>query len=441
MKKLTQCFIAFASLLAFTSNITSVHAAQPMNEQSPNSTPPQLQVKSWLGKEGEPKDNFAVTEQVILHIDVSTPRWFLGPTTIGQIDIPNLIVKQRNQLATNYSERKDGETWSHQRWELTLYPQSSGTFNLPQLPIQATIAGDDGKKTTVSINTSALSFNVLLPSGKLTDKVKWFAATNAKAEQTWQISTSTNTDANADKPDNNGSEPTTVPKVLKVGDAVTRTITLVADDSLSILLPPLLTEQINDHYQAYADPVALDDTSVRGNYQSTRIDKTVYLLQQGGEISFPAVDITWWNTELQQIEVIHLEGQTVNVRHTLQSFVKAYWSWCVVAIVMLLMAIAIIWLIMRYYRTHPTPLVVQFNQALRRRDVSTLRLLLYIKLKRKTGLDVFAQKHELSHIGEQLGQEHGSATWKSFWRGITSNKDKRTSQLRPLALADKIHQI
>lgn len=448
MKMSTLYPIALGSVLALLGCVTSVNAQQAgeqtpaelaVNTPSASSTTPVLQVKAWLGEEGEQKASFAVTEQVILHIDVSTPRWFLGPTTIGQIDIPNLIVKQRNQLATNYSERKNGETWSHQRWELTLYPQSSGIFNLPKLPIKATIAGDDGKKSTVTVDTSALNFNVSLPDGKLTEKVQWFSASNAQAEQTWQLSTSaaSNTDTENAADDNDA----TSVKALKVGDAVTRTITLVAEDSLSILLPPLLTEQQSEHYQAYAEPVALDDTSTRGNYQSTRTDKTVYLLQQGGEISFPAVDISWWNTKTEQVEVLHLEGQTFQVTHTLQSFIKAYWLWCVITIAILLIIIAIIWLILRYYRTHPTPLVLQFHQALKRHDFSTVRLLLYIKLKRKTGLNLFAQKAELTHIGEQMIQTHKSSAWKGFWQSITATKDKHTSSLRPLALADKINRL
>ncbi|MDO6575027.1 hypothetical protein, partial [Staphylococcus pasteuri_A] len=93
----------------------------------------QLEVRSWvaLGDSDEPSDkvlNVAVKQQAVLYIEVATTRWFTGGTRIGNIDVPNLIAKQRNLLATNYTERRNGETWSRQRWELTLYPQASGEY-------------------------------------------------------------------------------------------------------------------------------------------------------------------------------------------------------------------------------------------------------------------------------------------------------------------------
>ncbi|MCV5803009.1 BatD family protein, partial [Escherichia coli] len=79
--------------------------------------------------------SFSVNEQVILTIEVATPRWFTGGTRIGNIEIPNVIAKQRNQLATNFTEQKEGQTWSRQRWEVTLYPQASGDFVIPPVAV------------------------------------------------------------------------------------------------------------------------------------------------------------------------------------------------------------------------------------------------------------------------------------------------------------------
>lgn len=381
-----------------------------------------VKVDSWLGeaKQVESSKNYAVSEQVILHIDVSTPRWFLGPTTIGKIDIPNLIVKQRNQLATNYTQREGGVTWSHQRWEITLYPQSSGTFRLPQIPVSATIAGDEGQKVQKSASTSALSFKALLPDGQLTDNDKWFAASKVAVEQNWQTSH----------------------EQLKVGDAITRTLKITADDSLSILLPKWLEEKSTSDYQAYSDPAKLVDKSVRGDYLSSREDKVVYVMQKGGEVTFPSFTITWWNTKNQALETIHIEGKSFQVKHTLSSFIQTYWLW-LVSLVLGLMAIVIfVFGVICYYRDRPLPLFIQFHRSVFNNNVKTARLLLYIKLKKVMQKDAFFQVDELQSLTEGVADpKSGSKQIKSYWKRIKANNVSANSPLQPLKLKSTLDKI
>ncbi|MGR5470585.1 BatD family protein, partial [Vibrio astriarenae] len=67
-----------------------------------------VELLAWVGKPGVDADTkeapkFSVNEQVMLYIEVATPRWFTGGTRIGSVEVPNVIAKQRNQLATNYT--------------------------------------------------------------------------------------------------------------------------------------------------------------------------------------------------------------------------------------------------------------------------------------------------------------------------------------------------
>lgn len=395
------------------------------DEVSPSSSPYSVSVKTWIGPEHttQSRDSekvYAVNEQIVLTIDVSTPRWFLGPTTIGKIDIPNLIVKQRNQLATNYTDRKGGVTWSHQRWEITLYPQSSGTFTIPQIPVTATIAGEGGKKTQGTVTTHEFSFKAALPDAQLTDKKQWFAASKVSVTQNWQSSHDQ----------------------LKVGDAITRTLTITADDSLSILLPQWLEGQSTPHYQAYADPAKLVDKSVRGDYQSTREDKVVYVMQQGGEVTFPDFNVVWWNSDKQRVETIHIEGKSFQVKHTLHSFLSAYWFEIslfvsgLVAIVILVLGVG------RYYRDRPLPLFIQFKQSLINKDIKTARLLLYIKLKKVMNKDAFFQVDDLQTLTEGIADSDAdNKQLKGYWKLIKARKAQQKNLLQPLKLKNALDKI
>ena len=96
---------------------------------------------------------------------------------------------------------------------------------------------------------------------------------------------------------------------LKVGDAITRTVTIKAKDSLSVLLPNVLTNEAMLQYQAYPQPNRLDDTQERGDYRSSRIEETVYVIQQGGEFTLPEFSFQWWDSKNQRLESAVVEGQ------------------------------------------------------------------------------------------------------------------------------------
>ena len=315
--------------------------------------------------------NFAVNEQIILYIEVATPRWFTGGTRISSIEIPNVVVKQRNQLATNFTERrvtkeKGAQTWSHQRWEITLYPQDIGQYRVPQTPVRVQVSAPDGSNVTGELYTQPLNFNAKRPSGLLSNEDVWVSASDLKLEQQWNQSNQDET--------------------LKVGDAITRTVTVSGSDTLAMLIPTLIPTGSDSGYQHYTQPNQLSDTQVRGNYQSSRTEESVYVLQDGGELYFPPVEIMWWNTQSQQLETLSVEGRTYQVHHTVQSFIQAYWQWFVAGVCALMIFAGSVMFMVRYYQTHPLPSQVMFYRALKAKDSPKVRVLLFRHLRQKTDL-------------------------------------------------------
>lgn len=78
----------------------------------------QVTLKSWLKDQGEENRPYAVNQQITLYLELATNRWFTAGTRIGQFELPGVMVKQRSELATNFTQRQNGETWSHQRLSL-----------------------------------------------------------------------------------------------------------------------------------------------------------------------------------------------------------------------------------------------------------------------------------------------------------------------------------
>ncbi|OAN13294.1 hypothetical protein A3K86_16710 [Photobacterium jeanii] len=375
-----------------------------------------VQISAWLDGEGikdtasdshkqatESSPSFAINEQIIMVIEVATPRWLTGGTEIGNMEIPNVIVKQRNPLATNYTQRRDGQTWSVQRWELTLYPQASGQYQVPATPVFAQVSAPNGRNVKAKLMTPPLTFQVNLPSAMLSNEEPWVAASALSLSQQWQVSSED--------------------EVLKVGDSITRVVTIEGTDTLSVLLPPLQTRSetngqannIHTHthadtntsamttasksYHRYAQPNVLKDSQSRGNYQSSRQEEVVYVLQQGGEVSFSALKLQWWNTKTQQLQTLTLEGRTFTVKHTLASWFALYAPVLLSVVVALIVGCFLVRFMVRYYRQKPTPQWWQFSAALGRKDWPVARLLTYRKLRR--------QSQQL-----ELGQYSSSSSWQ-----------------------------
>ncbi|WP_210472843.1 BatD family protein [Vibrio crassostreae] len=342
-----------------------------------------VELIAWVGE--KPKSGGKITpakvsvnEQVILTIEVATPRWLTGGTRIGSIEIPNVIAKQRNQLATNYTERVGGTTWSRQRWEVTLYPMTSGEFVIPTVPVRIQVSAPDGSNVGGTLYTQPIKFEASLPSGLLSDESPWFSATDVDVEQQWQRSNEN----------------------LKVGDAVTRTVTIKAKDSLSVLLPDVLSNESTQQYQAYPQPNRLDDTQERGDYRSSRVEETVYVIQQGGEFTLPDFSFQWWDSKNQRLESVVIKGEVFEAKHTLQSFIKAYMSVFISVGLVLVLCVALFISLKRYYKNRPTPSWLVFRRLLKQGNWSALRTFIYRELRTET-TELELGKAQLGKLNEQ----------------------------------------
>ncbi|MFY2507169.1 BatD family protein [Vibrio pectenicida] len=407
---LTYLILMTFSLLGLLSILLSSSCyAQNIHDLERNK---EIELLAWVGQQSNDASNnktpkFSVNEQVILYIEVATPRWFTGGTRIGSVEIPSVIAKQRNQLATNYTERKEGQTWSRQRWEVTIYPQSSGRFVIPPIAVGVQVSASDGSKVAGTLYTQPIHFEAIMPSGLISDKLQWFSATDVEVKQTW----STSNDE------------------LKVGDAITRTITIDAKDSLSVLLPDLLSDGPTTQYQAYPKPNKLSDMQTRGDYQSKRSEETVYVIQQGGELELPEYHFQWWNSKTKQIETQVISGKTFTAKHTLKSFIHAYALWFYAAVGLIMVIIMTLFIARQYYRTHPMPDWWVFNRMLAHGHWSNARAFLYRHLRINTNRleisKVLTSDTWLEQSGRFQDGDQDKRVFLSLWRMIASMRSNR----------------
>ncbi|MDD9177652.1 MULTISPECIES: BatD family protein [Aliivibrio] len=323
-------------------------------------------IKTWLSEPAN-KDTslktprYAVNEQIILYIEVATPRWFTSGTRIANIEIPNVVTKQRNTLATNFTERKNGVTWSHQRWEIILYPQEKGRFVVPSTEVNIEVSREGGGNVSGTLYSAPQQFTAAIPTGLLTDDQTWVSGRNLSIDQQW----------------NRSSEE------LKVGDTITRTLTIRGEDTLAMLLPNIINSSSSNEYQSYPQPNQLSDSQTRGDYFSERKESSVYVLQAGGDLTFPAYQLTWWDLDSQQLKTIKVAGETVKVSHTFQSWLKAYWTFILGGSASVILFGFVVVRIRHYYKTHPLPARWIYSRAVKHGQWNQVRVLLYRVLRQQ----------------------------------------------------------
>ncbi|WP_394150413.1 hypothetical protein [Vibrio maritimus] len=348
--------ILFAAMLSMS---MPAHADMTINQLQREGG---VEIKSWLSKGDSAAEPAAIREQVILYIEVATPRWFTGGTRIYGFGMPDLIVKQRNQLATNYTERKNGQTWSRQRWEITLYPQQSGEYRLPKVPVRVQVSAQDGSTVSGTLYTEPMSLFTYLPDASFTQDEPWFSAQDVKVNESWEASS----------------------EDLKAGDSLVRTLNIEAADTLSILLPPL-SEPSVERVKGYPKPSVLKDSQTRGVYKSKRTDEVTYILTTGGEVTFPEQEIRWWDVESQSVKSVTLAAKKVQVAHTWRSLINTYKTELVILFVAMLAIVTTFKLMYRFYKTHPAPQWWQLARALRGREWALVRALIYKKGREVSG--------------------------------------------------------
>jgi hypothetical protein len=83
---------------------------------------------------------------------------------------------------------------------------------------------------------------------------------------------------------------------FKVGDALERTITMTAQNSVGMMLPVLAFEPVEGLGVYPNTPIVTDDVN-RGAYKGIRKESVTYVMEQEGSYRLPEVNVHWWDAQ------------------------------------------------------------------------------------------------------------------------------------------------
>lgn len=205
----------------------------------------------------------------------------------GAPEVQNAVVEPLGGSTPTY-EYIRGQRYNVIEQRYAIIPQRSGTLTLrPEEFVGAlrvrTRRGYERKNIRVVSNGHAI--DVRPPPAAWPDAEPWLPAEDLTLTQQW----------------------IPAPPRFEVGQPITRTLTLQGRNVAASALPPLNPEA-PEGARLYPDQPALDEGLADDTLMATRIESATVIPSRAGEIAFPEIGVTWFDTDDGQIKRTVLAG-------------------------------------------------------------------------------------------------------------------------------------
>lgn len=236
------------------------------------------------------KNSIYVQEQVLVTIKL------ISEINLSQAEMEPLELKDAlvvNLDKQQYITKINGVDHLIIETNLAIFPQESGELIIPSLAY--TVA-------TGTMNPFARSRNNILrlrtdeqhitvkPAPTQNTNNSWQPAQQLSLHETWSSSLDH----------------------LKIGEPVTRTITINTDGLTAGQIAPLQNTAI-DGLTFYPDQAQTKDNNNAKGVKGTRIETIAIVPNRGGDFTLPAINVDWWNTSTQKMETASLPAKTIHV--------------------------------------------------------------------------------------------------------------------------------
>lgn len=251
-------------------------------------------VRIFLSESAKPAqdDAFWVGQKVPVVIEVLSETHFSGSTRFSLPDIPGAVFYKPEERAIVMSRKIDGLTYSVQRHEFSFYAQRANVFTIPSFSVRFGVAGKLGEAVSESHEkTEPLTIKAILPQGAENFQ-SLISTTDLKVTESWT-------------PQPTGE--------FTTGNALKRRITFRASDMPGMAFPQIHLPE-TEGLRIYRNRAEVQDKITRGSLTGERIDSLTYVCQEAGNYQLPAVKVTWWDLNQQELKTITLPAVTFEVK-------------------------------------------------------------------------------------------------------------------------------
>lgn len=241
-------------------------------------------------------DTAYVQQQIIVTLRLYTTVGLSG-VELQPMQVQDALVVQLDER--QYQTKINNRPGAVVETRYAIFPQQSGELIIPSLLYQVSVNTGtrdiwdrfygNSQNNLLRLRTEEQRINVL-PAPASAKGAPWLPANKLELTEHWSASTDS----------------------LKVGEPITRTITIKADGLTAGQITPLEIENI-DGVTLYKDQAQNDDQKSAKGVVGSRIETIAIVPTKQGVFTLPATKVRWWNNHSQMMETAYLDAVTLKV--------------------------------------------------------------------------------------------------------------------------------
>ena len=205
------------------------------------------------------------------------------------------LIKRLGEDKT-YRTRRQGKLYEVIERNFVIFPQQSGTLVFEPIVLEGKVItrarslfDPFGQATVRRLRSEPITVKVR-PIPADYPAAVWLPARAVELREVW-----------SDEPDS-----------MAVGEPVTRTLALIVHGLTAGQLPEI-SGSAPDGLKLYPDQPVLSDQHDEVGMVGVRQEKIAIIPAQPGEVELPAIEIPWWNTGTDRLEIASLRARTVRI--------------------------------------------------------------------------------------------------------------------------------
>ncbi|MCF7970967.1 MAG: BatD family protein [Methylococcaceae bacterium] len=252
-------------------------------------------------------------EDLFLQVDVSNTRPYIQEQVIYTLKLyrkvnisqaaltepklANAVIEKLGE-DKNYNSDYQGENYVVTERKYAIFPQRSEIMLIEPLTLTADVIDANQPRyngffnrqntRTQRVNSEAITLDVQAKPAAAADKY-WLPAEQVYLEEKWSADIAH----------------------TKVGEPVTRTLSLLIKGATQGALPELYMDNMPANLKAYPDQPTLKETAQDDSIIAYREEKIALIPGVAGSYTLPAIEISWWNTTTQKMEVARIAERTM----------------------------------------------------------------------------------------------------------------------------------
>lgn len=229
-------------------------------------------------------------QQFIVEVELSAAT-NVGDLNGSQLLIPNTEIEAFDQQ--NFQRVNNGITRQIVILKYSVFASQTGELIIPIMTYTGVENGQRSifRSRGTQVTARSKQLKVIVKNKPTGNGQQWFPSDNVSITSRWSADASN----------------------LKVGEPITRTITITAKGQQASAIPPLKHGALEKGLKSYKDQAQLETSKSPQGFVATRIESEAIVANQAGDFILPKITIDWWNTKTKKWQTSTLDEQTLSV--------------------------------------------------------------------------------------------------------------------------------